>query len=97
MKPRKNYRSRPKKRGAKRKQRVRAQERRLVAAGYDKEKLDKMTTVEIRELLKVAAKKKDPAKAKKKIVKKPAAAKKPAAKKTVKAKKPAAKKTVKKK
>ncbi len=58
MKPRKNYRTRPKKTGGKKKQRVAAQKRRLVAAGYDKVKLDKLTTVEVRELQKKAGKKK---------------------------------------
>ncbi|MFH1310361.1 MAG: hypothetical protein ABIH85_06765 [Candidatus Omnitrophota bacterium] len=58
MKPRKNYRSRPKKVGAKKKQKVASQKRRLVTAGCVKEKLDKMNTVEIRELLKKTAKKK---------------------------------------
>ena len=58
MKPRKNYRTRPKKRGADRRQRILSQKRKLVAAGYDKEKLDKMSAVEVRNLLKEAGKKK---------------------------------------
>ncbi len=58
MKPRKNYRSRPKKSGATKRQRVLSQKRRLVAAGYEQKKLDKMTTVEVRDLLKEAGKKK---------------------------------------
>ena len=58
MKPRKNYRSRPKKSGAAKRQKVLSQIRRLVAAGHDKERLDRMTTVEIRDLLKKAGKKK---------------------------------------
>ncbi|MBL7073439.1 MAG: hypothetical protein ISS33_06700 [Candidatus Omnitrophica bacterium] len=58
MKPRKNYRSRPKKDGAKKRQKVLAQKRRLVAAGCDKESLEKLSTVEIRDLLKKTARKK---------------------------------------
>ena len=57
MKPRKNYRSRPKKVGAKKIQRVNAQKRRLVAAGHKEEDLKHNTTVEIRDLLKETAKK----------------------------------------
>jgi len=76
MKPRKNYRTRPKKTGAKKKQRVRSQERKLEALGYKREKLDKMTTVEVRDLLKKAMKKKQ-----KPVKKKKAAAKKKTAKK----------------
>lgn len=52
MKPRKIYRSRPKKTGAKKNQRVNAQKRVLTELGYDAEKLKKLTTVEIRDLLK---------------------------------------------
>ncbi|MEA3488784.1 MAG: hypothetical protein U9R44_00375 [Candidatus Omnitrophota bacterium] len=55
MKPRKNFRTRPKKHGAKKRQKVLAQERRLIALGCDKERLDKLNTVEIRELLKETA------------------------------------------
>jgi hypothetical protein len=58
MKPRRNYRTRPKKTGAKKRQKVLAQEKRLVALGHDKKKLDKMTIVDIRNLLKKAMKKK---------------------------------------
>ncbi len=58
MKPRKKFRSRPKKSGAKKRQKILAQKRRLTAAGYDKDLLDKMTIIEIRELLKKAARKK---------------------------------------
>lgn len=54
MKPRKNYRARPKKTGAAKKQRVNAQKRKLIDSGYDADMLDKMTTVEIRDLLKVS-------------------------------------------
>ncbi|MBD3296442.1 MAG: hypothetical protein GF392_03660 [Candidatus Omnitrophica bacterium] len=57
MKPRKNYRSRPKKGGARRNQRIRAQKRRLLAAGYKEEELKQKTTVEIRKLLKEVARK----------------------------------------
>jgi len=82
MKPRKNYRSRPKKTGAKKRQKVLAQKRRLVAAGCVKESLVKLSTVEIRDLLKKTAKKKvgksglKPVKAGKIVKKKPAAKKK---------------------
>ena len=58
MKPRKNFRSRPVKSGAAKRQKVLSQKRRLVVSGYDKEKLDKMTPVEIRNLLKASGKKK---------------------------------------
>ena len=58
MKPRKNYRTRPKKSGAKKKQKVLSQVRKLTAVGYEREKLGKMTTVQIRELLKKSGKKK---------------------------------------
>lgn len=58
MKPRKNYRTRPVKSGARKKQKVSCQKRRLVLAGYKKEALDKMTPVEIRDLLKKAGRKK---------------------------------------
>lgn len=57
MKPKKNYRSRPKKTGAKKAQRIASQKRKLIAMGYKEEKLKKMTSVEIRELLKKAGKK----------------------------------------
>ncbi len=57
MKPRKNFRSRPKKTGAVRNQRTLSQKRRLVAIGYKQEKLDKMTTVELRDLVKKGMKK----------------------------------------
>ncbi len=82
MKPRKNYRSRPKKTGAKKRQKVLAQKRRLVAAGCLKESLGKLSTVEIRNLLKKTAKKKagksglKPVKAGKVVKKKPAVKKK---------------------
>jgi len=57
MKPRKNYRTRPKKSGAKKRQRVLAQKKRLKAAGYDDDKLHSMNTAEIRDALKKAARK----------------------------------------
>ncbi|MGB2601427.1 MAG: hypothetical protein WBD00_01775 [Candidatus Omnitrophota bacterium] len=92
MKPRKNYRTRPKKTGAKKNQRILSQKRRLLAAGIPEEKFRRMTIVDIRDLVKEVAKKKGTKKtakpAAKKTVKKAA---KPAAKKTV-AKKPAKKK-----
>ena len=87
MKPRKNFRMRPKKHGAVKRQRILAQKKRLVAAGYDMETLRHMNVVQIRDLLKKVAKKKSPKKA---APKKKAAAKKPAAKKPA-AKKPAKK------
>jgi hypothetical protein len=58
MKPRKNYRERPKKTGAKKKQRVLSQKKRLVAAGCDEKDLKKKSIVEIRDLIKKAARKK---------------------------------------
>ncbi len=58
MKPRKNYRTRLKKTGAKKNQRIAAQKRRLIAVGYTEDKLKKMNVVEIRDALKKAAKKK---------------------------------------
>lgn len=54
--PRKKYKQRPKKRGAAKKNRVKTQKKRLVAAGFDEKILDKMTLSEIREALKAAAK-----------------------------------------
>jgi hypothetical protein len=74
MKPRKKFRTRPKKTGAKKNQRILSQKKRLVAAGYDEAKLRKMTTREIRDALKVAARRKGPREAagKKKTAKKPA-------------------------
>ena len=89
MKPRKNYRTRPKKSGAKKRQRITAQKKRLLAAGIDEEAVKHMTSVAIRNKMKELAKKK--------TVKKKPAAKKTAKKKTVKKKsttkrKPASKK-----
>lgn len=57
MKPRKNFRSRPKKRGSLRRIRVQSQKKRLIEAGYDQEVLDKMNVVEVRELLKQSKRK----------------------------------------
>lgn len=57
MKPRKNYRSRPVKSGAKKKQKVKSQKKRLLAMGEDQAKVEKMTPVEAREALKVTARK----------------------------------------
>ncbi|MFC1570400.1 hypothetical protein ACFL4E_01315 [Candidatus Omnitrophota bacterium] len=101
MKPRKNYRGRPKKHGAAKRQRILSQKKRLVAAGYDMETLRHMNVVQIRDLVKKVAKKKSPKQpAPKKVAAKKAAAKKPAAKKPAAknpaAKKPAAKKPAKK-
>jgi len=94
MKPRKNYRSRPKKCGAKKRQKVLSQKRRLVAAGHDAAGLEKLTTVEIRDLLKKTGKKKAPKTGEKK--KSGEKKKKTVKKKTVKKKTPK-KKTPKKK
>ncbi|MFH1412215.1 MAG: hypothetical protein ABIG55_06160 [Candidatus Omnitrophota bacterium] len=58
MKPRKNYRSRPKKTGAKKKQKISAQKRRLTGMGHKEESLAKLNVVELRSLLKRSAKKK---------------------------------------
>ncbi|MDP8259045.1 MAG: hypothetical protein P9L90_06465 [Candidatus Aadella gelida] len=79
MKPRKNFRSRPKKTGAKKNAKISAQMRRLIEMGYKEEKLVKMTSVEIRDLLKVGAKKIAKAARTEKTAKKAAA--KPAVKK----------------
>ncbi|MDD4956423.1 MAG: hypothetical protein PHH49_01710 [Candidatus Omnitrophica bacterium] len=56
MKPRKNYRTRPKKTGAKKRQRIKAQKKRLVASGMEEKKLKKLNVVEIRDLIKKTAK-----------------------------------------
>ena len=93
MKPRRNYRSRPKKSGAKRNQRVQSQKRRLVAAGCKEEDLKKLNVVEVRDLLKTTMKK--VAKTARQEKKK-AAPKKTAPKKTATAKRAAPKKTTKK-
>jgi hypothetical protein len=85
MKPRKNYRQRPKKSGSKKRYRVSNQRKRLVAAGLDEEFVKHLTERQIREQLMRVSRKK----AKKKEAKKPA-------KKAKKAKKPAKKKTSKK-
>lgn len=52
MKPRKVYRSRPKKTGAKKKIRVLSQKKRLIASGIDEKTLKQKNVVEIRQLLK---------------------------------------------
>ncbi len=52
MKPRKVYRTRPKKTGAKKTQKIKAQKRMLVALGCDMESLNKLNSVEVRDLLK---------------------------------------------
>lgn len=52
MKPRKVYRTRPKKTGAKKTQKINAQKRTLVALGCDMASLKKLTSVEVRDLLK---------------------------------------------
>jgi hypothetical protein len=75
MKPRKVYRTRPKKTGAKKTQKIKSQKRRLEALGCKPESLVKMTSVEIRDLLKKKKmRKRGPATAKKA---KPAVKKKP--------------------
>jgi len=56
--PRRKFRERPKKSGAKKKQRVRSQKRRIIAAGADESTLKKMTNKEVREALKTANRKK---------------------------------------
>lgn len=75
MKPRKNYRTRPKKTGAVKRQRILSQKRRLVAAGYNMEELRYKNNVEIRDLVKKAAKKKSPTAQVKKQAKKKTARK----------------------
>ncbi len=94
MKPRKNFRSRPKKSGAKKRQRLLSQKKRVIAGGHDKESVDKMTSLKIRQLVAETAKKKSKkAMAKKAAPKKKAATKKPAAKKAAPKKAPAKKTT----
>ncbi len=88
MKPRKNYRSRPKKHGAKRKQRVLSQKKRLISAGCKEEEVEKLNVVEIREMLKETMKKNAKAA---RIEKKKTAAGKTPKKKPVKSEKTAAK------
>lgn len=56
--PKENFRNRPKKSGTKKRQKVRAQKRRLVKAGLDEGVVEKMTTKETREAQKDALKKK---------------------------------------
>ncbi|MGB2599273.1 MAG: hypothetical protein WBB86_06590 [Candidatus Omnitrophota bacterium] len=57
MKPRKNYRTRPKKKGAKRKHRIKTQRKRLVAAGLDEGVVFHMTEAQVRKKLMEVAKK----------------------------------------
>jgi hypothetical protein len=75
MKPRKNYRTRPKKSGAKKRQRIKSQKKRLTDAGIDAEVVRRLTDAEIREQLKRVMKKKPVKKPKKKPAKKKTAAK----------------------
>ncbi len=56
--PRVKFRDRPKKTGAKKKIRVKAQKKRLVAAGFDEKSVNKLTDRDIRTGLKAAVKKK---------------------------------------
>ncbi len=56
--PRKKYRDRPQKVGAKKKQRIKAQRKRLLAAGLEAGHVDKLTGARIREELKKISKKK---------------------------------------
>ena len=58
MKPRKVYRTRPKKTGAKKNQKVKAQKKMLTGLGCKAEDLKKLTTVEVRDLLKEKKKRK---------------------------------------
>jgi hypothetical protein len=57
MKPRKNYRMRLKKRGAKKKHRIKTQKKRLIAAGVDEDLVFHMTEVQVRRKLIEVAKK----------------------------------------
>ncbi len=52
------YRSRPKKTGAKKRQKVKSQKRRLIAMGVTKERLEKMNSTDVRKLLAETTKKK---------------------------------------
>ena len=56
--PKKKFKNRPKKSGTKKRQKLRAQKRRLVKAGLDEGVVEKMTTKEIREAQKDVLKKK---------------------------------------
>ncbi len=47
--PKEKFRNRPRKSGAKRRQKVRAQQRRLVKAGVDEGVVEKMTSREVRD------------------------------------------------
>lgn len=85
MKPRKNYRSRPKKHGAERNKRIIAQKKRLIEAGCKEEDLKKLNVVEIRNLIKSTMKKvaKTARQEKQKAAPKKIVAKKTVAKKTI--------------
>ena len=85
MKPRKNFRSRPKKGGSKRRYRINTQRKRLVAAGLDEEIVKRLNEREIRDKLKAVSRRKKPAK-KAAPKKKPAKKTKKTTKKTVKKK-----------
>jgi TPP-dependent pyruvate/acetoin dehydrogenase alpha subunit len=58
MKPRKKFRQRPKKSGAKKRQRVRSQKKRLVEAGYTEEDLKHKSISAIRDMIKDSEKRK---------------------------------------
>ena len=60
MKPRKKFRTRPKKSGAKKKQRIKSQKKRLTAAGVDENVVSSMTEGQIRRKLMAVEKKKAP-------------------------------------
>lgn len=57
--PRRKFRERPKKTGAKKNAKVNAQKRRLVESGGDEEKVKKLSSKETRECLKKKSPKKD--------------------------------------
>ena len=58
MKPRKKFRERPKKSGAKKKQRVKSQKKRLVEAGYTEEELKHKSISAVRDMIKESKKRK---------------------------------------
>jgi hypothetical protein len=93
MKPRKKFRTRPKKKGAKKRQRIKSQKKRLVAAGVDEDVVFHMTDAQIRKKLQEVSRKKAPKrqKAVKKAAKK--TVKKATRKKTKKTAKKSSKKT----
>jgi hypothetical protein len=57
MKPRKNYRTRPKKSGSKKRQRVKTQKKRLIAAGMSEDAVKHLTDIQIRQKLQETARK----------------------------------------